>query len=168
MFIVLGRVTDMMSVSNHSGGTMTRHGIRCEVCNKFITFGDKADDGMCVACAHLIEQQVDKRTTFYRRFFLLVMLAMLAAIFILIAKVSSADELYNYKVYGQNKQSGLMVAGHVWETDKQGNVLGKLWDEFEINDNCKGAWVGYGVAQVLCENGIEYVLEVVEGSKSHK
>jgi hypothetical protein len=81
---------------------------------------------------------------------------------LLIAVMADATELYDYKVYGQNKKSGLMVAGHLWEQDKEGNVLAKVWDEFEIQDQCFGAWVGYGVAQVGCENGIQYVLEVVE------
>jgi hypothetical protein len=90
---------------------------------------------------------------------ILVMLIVFGAFFCI---KTDADELHDYKVYGQNKSTGLMVAGHAWETDKEGNLLAKVWDEFEINDECRGNWVGYGVAQVVCENGVEYVLEVVE------
>jgi hypothetical protein len=97
-----------------------------------------------------------------QRRFTQVVLALVAVILLVAFASARADELYEYKVYGQNKSTGLRVAGHAWETDKEGNLLAKVWDEFEIKDECKGQWVGYGVAQVVCENGVEYVLEVVE------
>lgn len=75
---------------------------------------------------------------------------------------AKAEELYNYKVYGQNVRTGLTVAGHMWETDKNGNVKAKVYDEFTIQDRCNGTWVGHGVAQVGCGNGYQYVLVVVE------
>ena len=80
---------------------------------------------------------------------------------VFISKIN-ADELYNYKVTGQNKQTGLVVAGQVWETDKQGNLKAKIFDEMTIQDSCYGAWIGYGVAQVGCENGYQYIVKVVE------
>lgn len=75
---------------------------------------------------------------------------------------ANSDELYHYKAHGQNKKSGLVVAGQIWEADKNGTLTAKIWDEFEIQEQCRGSWVGYGVAQLHCENGIDYVLEVVE------
>jgi hypothetical protein len=88
----------------------------------------------------------------------------IVTIILLAAFVSAAksEELYNYKVYGQNKQTGLTVAGVLWESDKQGNLRGKVYDEFSVQDQCNGTWVGYGVAQVGCGNGYQYVLRVIE------
>ena len=74
----------------------------------------------------------------------------------------NAEELYTYKVSGVNQHTGLRVVGQVWEQDKEGHFLAKVWDEFSIQDQCNGTWVAYGVIQVGCENGYQYVLEVVE------
>jgi hypothetical protein len=141
---------------------MTKHSIRCSVCNKFITFEDMADDSMCVPCSERINSFIDRSTAGYRRVTMILLGISIGLALLLIAVMADANELYDYKVYGQNKSTGLMVAGHLWEQDKEGTVLAKIWDEFEIQDQCLGAWVGYGVAQVGCENGVEYVLEVVE------
>ena len=73
-----------------------------------------------------------------------------------------ADELYNYKIYGQNKKTGLVVAGHVWESDKNGNLVAKIYDKMQIQDQCVGQWVGYGVAEISCESGDGYIVEVVK------
>jgi len=75
---------------------------------------------------------------------------------------ADATELHFYDVYGQNRQTGLMVAGRLWESDKEGNLHGKVYDEMTVQDQCNGTWVGYGVAQVGCGNGHQYVLRVVE------
>ena len=98
--------------------------------------------------------------------FLLFIAVAIAAVIILIIIISPAflfaDELYNYKIYGQNKETGLVVAGHVWEADKNGSLVAKIYDKMEIVDQCFGQWVGYGVAEIKCENGHTYVVEVVE------
>lgn len=78
-----------------------------------------------------------------------------------ISKIN-AEELYNYEVYGQNMRTGLTVAGYMWESDKDGNITAKVFDELEIQDECNGTWVGRGVARVGCGNGYQYVLMVVE------
>ena len=91
-----------------------------------------------------------------------VVLVLVTIILLVAFATCKADELYNYKVHGQNKQTGLVVVGHVWETDKQGNLRAKIWDEMAVQDACFGCWVGYGVAQVGCENGYQYILKVVE------
>lgn len=101
---------------------------------------------------------MDAQRKFTQVVLVIVTIILLAAF----VSASKAEELYNYKVYGQNKKTGLVVAGKVWEKDKEGNVTAKIWDEFEIQEQCQGSWVGYGVAQVSCKNGAEYVLEVVE------
>lgn len=75
---------------------------------------------------------------------------------------ANAEELFHYDMYGQNKQTGLMVAARIWETDKGGNLHGKVYDEMTVQEQCNGTWVGYGVAQVGCGNGYQYVLRVVE------
>ena len=75
---------------------------------------------------------------------------------------AKAEELYNYKVYGQNVRTGLTVAGYIWEADKAGNVKAKVFDMLDVQDQCFGTWVGHGVAQVGCGNGYQYVLVVVE------
>ena len=90
---------------------------------------------------------------------LVVVTIILLAAFV---SASKSEELNHYDVYGQNKQTGLTVAGKLWESDKQGNLHGKVYDELTVQDQCNGAWVGYGVAQVGCGNGYQYVLMVVE------
>ncbi|MDY0251440.1 MAG: hypothetical protein RBR45_15550 [Pseudomonas sp.] len=89
-----------------------------------------------------------------------------AAIVILIiaitAKVVLGGELNTYKVSGENLHTGLRVAGQAWEQDKEGNIKAKVYDKMQIFDQCWGAWVAYGVMQVGCENGEQYMLEVVE------
>lgn len=79
-----------------------------------------------------------------------------------ISTISSAEELNNYEVYGQNVQSGLYVAGLMWEQDKSGAVKAKIMDKFEVFDQCEGQWAGKGIAKVTCSNFNEYVLRVVE------
>ena len=79
-----------------------------------------------------------------------------------ISTISSAEELNNYEVYGQNVQSGLYVAGLMWEQDKSGAVKAKIMDRLEVFDQCEGQWAGKGVAKVKCSNFNEYVLNVVE------
>ena len=79
----------------------------------------------------------------------------------LISKLNASD-LHFYDMWGQNKQTGLMVAARIWESDKEGNLHGKVYDEMSVQDQCNGTWVGYGVAQVGCGNGYQYVLRVVE------
>ena len=140
----------------------TRHTIRCSVCNKFITFEDMADDNVCVPCSQKIDSFIDRATTPYRRIIMFLVCASVGLMLLLVSMMAGAEELYDYKVYGQNKHTGLVVAGHLWEIDKKGNLKAKIYDEMEIKDQCFGAWVGYGVAQVGCENGYQYVLEVVE------
>lgn len=79
-----------------------------------------------------------------------------------ISTISSAEELNNYEVYGQNIQSGLYVAGLMWEQDKKGNVKARILDKLDVFDECKGQWAGKGIAKVTCSNFNEYVLKVVE------
>lgn len=71
-------------------------------------------------------------------------------------------ELSTYKVTGENLHTGLRVVGQAWEQDKEGNIKAKVYDRMQIYDQCWGAWVAYGTMQVGCENGEQYVLEVVE------
>lgn len=92
----------------------------------------------------------------------IILIVVLLLIFGAFVAKLNADELYNYKVTGQNKSTGLVVVGHVWETDKQGNLRAKIYDELTIQDQCFGTWVGQGVAQVGCGNGYQYVVTVVE------
>lgn len=91
-----------------------------------------------------------------------VVLVLVTIILLVAFATCKADELYNYKVAGQNKNTGLVVVGRVWEIDKQGNLKAKIYDELTIQDQCFGAWVGHGVAQVGCENGYQYVVRVTE------
>ena len=91
-----------------------------------------------------------------------VVLVLVATILLVAFATCKADELYNYKASGQNKNTGLVVVGYIWETDKQGNLKAKIYDEMTIQDACFGTWVGHGVAQVGCGNGYQYVLVVVE------
>ena len=91
-----------------------------------------------------------------------VVLVIVTIIILTAFATARAEEFYNYKVFGQNKRTGLTVAGHMWETDKSGNVKAKVYDEFTIQDQCNGTWVGHGVAEVGCGNGYQYVLMVVE------
>ena len=79
-----------------------------------------------------------------------------------ISTISSAEELNNYEVYGQNIQSGLYVAGLMWEQDKNGNVKARILDRLDVLDECKGQWAGKGIAKVTCSNFNEYILRVVE------
>ena len=79
-----------------------------------------------------------------------------------ISTISSAEELNNYEVYGQNIQSGLYVAGIMWEQDKSGAVKAKIMDRLEVFDQCEGQWAGKGIAKVKCSNFNEYILRVVE------
>lgn len=91
-------------------------------------------------------------------------IASIVVLFVLlfIAKLVRADELNTYKVSGQNLHTGLRVVGQAWEQDKDGNIKAKVYDKMQIYDQCWGAWVAYGAMQVGCENGEQYVLEVVE------
>ena len=75
---------------------------------------------------------------------------------------AKAEELNDYEVYGQNVQSGLYVAGLMWEQDKSGAVKAKIMDRLEVFDQCEGQWAGKGIAKVKCSNFNEYVLRVVE------
>lgn len=97
-----------------------------------------------------------------RKLKIVVLFLVAFALFGAFVSIANSDELYDYEVYGQNKRTGLTVAGHMWEQDKEGNLKAKVWGEFNIHEQCFGAWIGRGVAQVGCENGIQYVLIVLE------
>ena len=75
---------------------------------------------------------------------------------------AKAEELYSYEVYGQNKSSGLYVAGLMQEVDKSGHVKAKILDRLDVFDECLGTWQGKGIAKVECSNKNEYILKVVE------
>jgi len=92
----------------------------------------------------------------------IILIIVLLLIFGAFVSRINADELNTYKVSGQNLHTGLRVVGQAWEQDKEGNILAKVYDKMQIYDQCWGAWVAYGVMQVGCENGEQYVLEVVE------
>ena len=98
------------------------------------------------------------------RGFVLGYVASVIIIFIVlfIVKLVRAEELNTYKVSGENLHTGLRVVGQAWEQDKEGNILAKVYDKMQIYDQCQGSWVAYGVMQVGCENGEQYMLEVVE------
>lgn len=86
-------------------------------------------------------------------------------IFLIVAlalKVADAQELYHYKVHGENNSTGLVVAGWMWEHEVKGDVRAKIMDQMSVLQECNGSWVGKGVARVGCENGQQYYLEVVE------
>ena len=89
-------------------------------------------------------------------------LVMFVTLIFAMCLTAKAEELYNYKVSGQNLHTGLRVVGQAWEQDKDGNIKAKVYDKMKIYDQCWGAWVAYGVMQVGCENGEQYVLEVIE------
>ena len=72
-----------------------------------------------------------------------------------------SEELYKYKVYGKNKETGLVVAGEMEEVDKNGRVKAKIHDELSTLKSCNGTWVGKGKAEVKCENGHRYKVTVV-------
>ena len=92
---------------------------------------------------------------------LVIVFLLIFGAFIFISK-ANAEELCYYDMWGQNKQTGLMVAARIWETDKEGNLHGKVYDEMSVEDQCNGTWIGHGVAQVGCGNGYQYVLRVIE------
>ena len=99
----------------------------------------------------------------FRDFVLCYMVSIVVLFVILfVIKVVGADELNTYKVSGENIHTGLRVVGQAWEQDKEGNILAKVYDKMQIYDQCQGSWVAYGVMQVGCENGEQYMLEVVE------
>lgn len=98
----------------------------------------------------------------FKKLKLVIIFALLLIITGTIVSVVNSEELYSYKVTGQNVKTGLIVAGQVWESDKNGNIVAKIWDEFQIHEQCAGSWAGYGVAEVRCDNGNKYVLEVIE------
>lgn len=103
----------------------------------------------------------------FREFLAWWLSAMIVLLVIAIsARLAQSDELNTYKVSGQNLHTGLRVVGQAWEQDKEGNILAKVYDRMQIYDQCWGAWVAYGVMQVGCENGEQYVLEVVNGKDS--
>lgn len=91
-----------------------------------------------------------------------IALLVASSVVLSISTISSAEELNNYEVYGQNIQSGLYVAGLMWEQDKKGNVKARILDKLDVFDECKGQWAGKGIAKVTCSNFNEYVLKVVE------
>jgi len=138
---------------------MGRHSIRCEVCNKFITHYDEMDDGMCHDCAARLDQMAAQSRC--KCYFVLFIVAVMLVVGTLVS-LANAEELYQYKVSGHNDHTGLRVVGRMQETDKQGNLKARVYDEMEVKEQCFGAWVAYGVAQVGCENGHQYILEVVE------
>ena len=91
-----------------------------------------------------------------------IALLVASALVISISTMSSAEKLNSYEVYGQNIQSGLYVAGLMWEQNKSGAVKAKIMDKLEVFDQCEGQWAGKGIAKVTCSNFNEYILRVVE------
>ena len=87
---------------------------------------------------------------------------MFLTLILALSVLARADKLSTYKVSGQNLHTGLRVVGQAWEQDKEGNIKAKVYDKMKIYDQCWGSWVAYGVMQVGCENGEQYILEVVE------
>ena len=87
---------------------------------------------------------------------------MFLTLILALSVLARADKLNTYEVSGQNLHTGLRVVGQAWEQDKEGNILAKVYDKMQIYDQCWGSWVAYGVMQVGCENGEQYILEVVE------
>ena len=105
---------------------------------------------------------MEKKANEFLLFVIVAILAVVALIIIMSPAFLFAEELNTYKVSGENLHTGLRVVGQAWEQDKEGNIKAKVYDKMKIYDQCWGAWVAYGVMQVGCENGEQYVLEVVE------
>ena len=65
-----------------------------------------------------------------------------------------------YKVSGVNHSTGEMVAGQIFERDKNGTVSGVIRDRFDIVP-VSGYWSGKGMAEVH-GNGCMYDLVVID------
>lgn len=115
---------------------MTRYGIRCTVCNKFITMLDMADDGMCEHCADKLEQLVRKRTKLqtFVVYMLVVLVLALALGFLAILGPSNAGAANQttfteeYFVTGVNLTSNERVVGWLSGVLGEPQVSGHVLD----------------------------------------
>lgn len=113
---------------------MTKHNVRCSCCNKFVTWRDLLDDGVCEACAKHLNAYTKRRTKLLMQ---LLCAAILAAIVFggmvfflaLTCNKANAENVLReeYFVTGTNELTGERVVGWVdgvlGESEVQGTVL---------------------------------------------
>ena len=110
---------------------MSKHNVRCVVCNKFITRNDMLDDSMCVVCATRMKKLVDARTQIHRWIIRILILLVVALALITITSIDvRANETTfreEYFVTGVNTLTNERVVGWVsgvlGSTDVSGHVL---------------------------------------------
>lgn len=123
-----------------------KHNARCSCCNKFVTWNDLLDDGLCVACERHISHLTEERTKLLTRMVytaILVAFAGLAlCLFLLVTcdKVS-AETMFReeYFVTGTNIETGERVVGWIDGVLGESEVQGTVWDR-------TGQYVVVGVA----------------------
>lgn len=113
---------------------MTKHNVRCSCCNKFVTWTDLLDDGLCVACERRISHLTEERTKLLTRMVQVAVLVAFAGLALCLFLLITCDKVNaetmfreEYFVTGTNTETGERVVGWVdgvlGESDVQGTVL---------------------------------------------
>ncbi len=125
---------------------MTKHNVRCSCCNKFVTWTDLLDDGLCVACERRISQLTEERTRILTRVMYTAVLVAFAGLALCLFLLVTCDKVdaetmfrEEYFVTGTNTETGERVVGWVDGVLGESEVQGTVWDR-------TGQYVVVGVA----------------------
>ena len=141
-----------------------KHKIRCEICNKFATFDDMADDGICERCEEKINSRVNQHLLTTRRLtaVLIILSTLITALAIIATRADSAEYREEYFVTGVNTTTGERVIGWV------DGILGEPSFQGHIQDRL-GQWVvvgefsgkgGFLLRSMCCEYDVVVTQEV--------
>ena len=123
-----------------------KHNARCSCCNKFVTWNDLLDDGLCVACERRISHLTEERTRVLTRIVYTAILAAFAGLALCLFLLVTCDKVdaetmfrEEYFVTGTNTETGERVVGWVDGVLGESEVQGTVWDR-------TGQYVVIGVA----------------------
>ena len=123
-----------------------KHNARCSCCNKFVTWNDLLDDGLCVACERRISHLTEERTRLLTRMVYTAILVAFAGLALCLFLLITCDKVNaetvfreEYFVTGTNIETGERVVGWVDGVLGESEVQGTVWDR-------TGQYVVVGVA----------------------
>ena len=126
--------------------TTNKHNARCSVCNKFVTWTDLLDDGLCGACERVVNRLAEERTRLLTRMVYTAILVAFAGLALCLFLLVTCDKVNaetmfreEYFVTGTNTETGERVVGWIDGVLGESEVQGTVWDR-------AGQYVVVGVA----------------------
>lgn len=152
---------------------MTRHSLRCSVCNKYVTFSALADDGMCEHCANVVERKVKERLKIVRVALVVLFSIIIALMVLLIMSTTARAEtkfVEEYYVTGVNLTTNERVVGWLDGVLGQPEVSGYVLDQGEHYAvvgvvNGKGS---FELRSMCCEYDVVVVDEITNNKITNR